>query len=103
MRRKPDELGLCHKDGCGADAKWIAETVLPCENFVVKGLSTIKVCDVHRTDAADYLLNDDNRRSYWKLLVDNNYVVDYWTGYIHVKENMSVHFQPIQKDIEEAA
>lgn len=88
-REKPDHLGLCHRDGCGEFAKWKARLVL--RGSPLKGRTTIWVCDAHKQDATDFILNDENRSKLVDLLVDNNFA-DRETARGHVKHNAAVEF-----------
>jgi hypothetical protein len=74
-RQKPDELGLCHRDGCGEKAIWKARLIL--KESPLKGRTTVWCCDQHKQDAKDFILNDENRDRLCELLVDNNFCTIY--------------------------
>ena len=57
-RTKPDHLNLCHHDGCGEPAQWHATLIL--RGSVLKGATTVRVCDKHMEAAEDFVLNDEN-------------------------------------------
>jgi hypothetical protein len=96
MRLKNDELGLCHKDGCGSKAIWECEWRL--RETPIKALTTVKVCDDHRADAEEYILNDDNRAQFVGVLMDNNYIKNFETALQCVKHNSVIDFFPLQND-----
>jgi hypothetical protein len=89
VRQKPDELGLCHRDGCGEPAKWKARLVL--RGSILKGRTTLWVCDAHKKDAEEYILNDENRTKLVDLLVENNFA-PLTVARGHVKYNAAVEF-----------
>jgi hypothetical protein len=91
MRVKPDELGLCHKDGCGERAVWKARLILRESPHNLKGRTTVWVCDAHKKDARDYILNDQNRAALCQLLVDNNFATIFNVGKL-VKTYADVEF-----------
>jgi hypothetical protein len=93
VRIKPDELGLCHKDGCGNIASWEVEWRL--RNTPIKALTTLKVCDDHRADAAEYILSDENRMKFVRTLLDENYIKDFDTAFQCVKHNSIIDFFPL--------
>ena len=101
MRVKPDEFGLCHRDGCGEEATVECEWVL--RNTPLKALTTVKVCDQHKADAEAYVLNDDNRNRFVKLLLDENWIGDFHLAYMCVKLNSMIRFLPLTKEPEDRA
>jgi len=89
MREKPDHLGLCHRDGCGEPAKWKARLIL--RGTPLKGRTTIWVCEEHKKDAEDFILNEQNRDRLVDLLVNENFS-DYDTAAGMVRYNAAVEF-----------
>lgn len=101
MRIKPDAFGLCHRDGCGNAAKYECEWVL--RNTPVKALTTVKVCDQHKTDAEAFVLNDDNRNRFVKLLIDENWINDFQVATMCVKLNSLIVFLPLHQPAQDEA
>jgi len=94
MRQKPDELGLCHSDGCGEPAEWSVQLVL--RGSAIKASTTLKVCSRHQQKAVAFVLGDDNRKALVNHLVDDNWA-DHQTATRLVHNGAHIEFEPLPK------
>lgn len=87
---KPDHI--CGRDGCSDRATHQATLVL--RGSLVKGATTIRVCERHKRAATEFVLNDENRSRLSSHLVIEGYC-DALTAYGMVKHNAVVEFDRI--------
>lgn len=98
MRKKPDYLGICHRDGCGEFAKWKARLIL--RDTPIMGRTTVWVCDAHKKDAEEFILNSDNRDRFVDLLITNKYYVNRPNAQRKVQNDAAVEFfDPFAEDV----